>query len=118
MARAAELEAAVIDADAYLAALATIASEVEIIDSLVAASATTRLPVEAPRGEIDEAAMAELVGRVAATLRNFEIDESLLVELSAVCDPRTFGAIQTALDSFDFEAALQALETLQQPAQA
>lgn len=118
VARAAELEAAVIDADAYLAALATIASEVEIIDSLVAASATTRLPVEAPRGEIDEAAMAELVGRVAATLRNFEIDESLLVELSAVCDPRTFGAIQTALDSFDFEAALQALEVLQQPAQA
>jgi CheY-like chemotaxis protein len=116
VARAAELEAAVIDADAYLAALATIASEVEIIDSLVAASATTRLPVEAPRGEIDEAAMAELVGRVAATLRNFEIDESLLVELSAVCDPRTFGAIQTALDSFDFEAALQALEVLQQPA--
>jgi small subunit ribosomal protein S9 len=50
--------------------------------------------------------------RLAISRALIEIDEALLMELSSTAGSENFEPVQRAVDSFDFEAALKALDTL------
>ncbi|MBU3693727.1 MAG: PAS domain S-box protein [Rhodocyclaceae bacterium] len=112
VAKAAEAAAPTMDAEAYAATLADVAAEVESAAAMleVRQSAVTR--AHAPASDVGAEAFADLVERVAASFRHFEIDEALLVELSMAAGTTAFEPVQRAVDSFDFEAGLRALETL------
>jgi HPt (histidine-containing phosphotransfer) domain-containing protein len=112
-AKRAESSAAEMNADAYTAALAHLAEEIDAVGQLLKARGTDASPAVA-RQHLDGAAMAELVSRIETTFRNFEIAEDLLLQLSAASPPAEFEPVQQAVDAFDFEAALRALESLRQ----
>lgn len=90
---------------------AEIEALVPLVDLRVGGGDRRAAPVR-PLGATE---MNALIDRIAITFRTCEIDEGLLLELSAACPREVFEPLQRAVDSFDFEAALLALEALRQP---
>ena len=117
-AKAAEAAAPTMSAEDYAAALSRIGEEIAAVDQAVEQRQPAAAKASGAAIEIDSEALAELVERVGITLRNFEIDEALLGELESAIGRTGFAGLQTAIDSFDFEAALRALESLKQTATA
>ena len=113
-AKRAEAQAVACSAEQYAATLAHLAEEVEIVAGFLEQRALREEPVEAGARPLAANDLAALIDRAAATFRSFEIDEDVLQELRAACPRDRFEPLQRAIDSFDFEAALSALEPLRQ----
>ena len=88
--------------------------EIEAVAGLLEARSPYRPASGAATHELADADLADLIDRVAATFRNFEIDEDLLIKLSAACPRDRFEPLQQAVDAFDFEAGLRALDSIKQ----
>ena len=113
-AREGEAGAERISAADYASLLERLEGEIEAVASLLEVRAPYRPVSLAGTRELSAEDLAALVERVAASFRNFEIDEDLLLELCAACPRDRFEPLQHAVDSFDFEAGLRALESLKQ----
>jgi HPt (histidine-containing phosphotransfer) domain-containing protein len=113
-AKRAEAQAVACSAEQYAATLVHLAEEVEIVAGFLEQRALREEPVEAGERPLAANDLAALIDRAAATFRSFEIDEDVLQELRAACPRDRFEPLQRAIDSFDFEAALSALEPLRQ----
>jgi len=111
-AKRAESRAASCTAEEYLATLAHLAEEIDMVSSMLVARETAISDKPGLMRELGSDAMAELIERVADSFRSFEIDENLLLELCDACPRAEFEAVQQAVDSFDFEGALKALDSL------
>jgi len=114
LAREGEASAAGLSAADYGRLLEGLEGEIEAIAGLLEARSPYRPASVAGTRELAADDLAALIDRVAATFRNFEIDEDLLLELCAACPRDRFEALQQAVDSFDFDAGLRALESLRQ----
>lgn len=117
-ARSAEAASANMAAEAYVASLTDLAAELEAVAGVLETRQTVIAADDRPSHAVGADALAELVERVAATFRNFEIEEELLLELAATLGRSRFEPVQRAVDSFDFDAALKALDALRDPAAA
>jgi HPt (histidine-containing phosphotransfer) domain-containing protein len=112
-AKAAEAASVAMTAEAWGATLSDLGGELETVATLLDGRRATATGTSAPPARtVGADDLADLIEQVAATFRNFEIDEALLMELSSTAGSENFEPVQRAVDSFDFEAALKALDTL------
>ena len=113
MTGAAEAASVAMTAEAWGATLSDLGGELETVATLLDGRRATATGTSAPPARtVGADDLADLIEQVAATFRNFEIDEALLMELSSTAGSENFEPVQRAVDSFDFEAALKALDTL------